>query len=98
MNILYAQLTEINIYFNESVVINLTNYEIPTLVKMLLSFGKNFSVPSIGPNIPIPQLISEVETIIKKLNDETITNDLHQQIIKIMDKYNNNNKLKLTTK
>lgn len=65
-----VMLPTININFNEKWLVNLTNVELPTEFKLLISLGEKFSINRDVPHVPFFHLIADVENALKTIEDE----------------------------
>ena len=69
---------------------NLTNIDIPVYVNEVLSLGPNFAIPLKNPeDIPIPDIIANIEISLQNLNHET-KDELRSKCCNIITNYKNN--------
>lgn len=82
---------ELNTFtFNNKWLINLTDLDIPQDIKILLSLGDKFNLPYTKEQLPIDQLIIDIEYILEQCNDsDKIT--LRNQCINILTNFINSN-------
>lgn len=80
---------------NEKWFSNLTEVSFPVNVQNLLALGENFNLPYDKYNLPVKQVVIDVESIIDQIPDENVKIDKRNRTVNIITNYlqsNNKNK------
>lgn len=86
-NLIGKNLAELNIQFNEKSFKNLTDIVFDDEMKWLIGLGPKFSLYTQNANLPIFQLITDVEEILKNFQNENEKERKRSQISRILQNF-----------
>jgi PHD/YefM family antitoxin component YafN of YafNO toxin-antitoxin module len=78
---------EIEIRYDKECIKNLTEYEIPEPVQMLLSYGPKFNLPTDEQNFPVKDFIADLEIIFEDITDWEKKEILRDDCVQIIKKH-----------
>lgn len=76
-----------SIYYNKDRLKNLSDIELPKDVEMILSFGPKFTVYQSKPEIPLANLITDIEYIVKTNQNENLHNEIRGKAATIISNF-----------
>jgi GIY-YIG catalytic domain len=86
-DLLNNQPTKVDVYYDESCVVNLTNVDLPIETTILLSFGPNFALPLGSCQIPYLKILSEIETSLTSFVHPILQNGVRADVTEKITNY-----------
>lgn len=90
-NLILKKLSSLNISFNEKTFKNLTDVVFDNEIKWLIGLGPNFSLNIPNNNIPVLEIITDVEQILKNIQDETEKELKRSRVSRILQNFKQKN-------